>query len=208
MPDYSSNGLETFTLNKSTTWRDGNDVIELPAPSLNITLYGFWENGTDMTSGPLYYKSYWQRGAYTNGGRQGEVYTASYILSHGSCQPEESYQWGFSYIFLFMMSIFNFVWSCIMVGMWLDTRRGSRMYKSGRRPGLLRSIMDISGAMQAEIGEDADALDEEELRRRLRTGGGRLVVPKDELRVARTESAMEGVEKRGRWKSLTKGSTF
>jgi hypothetical protein len=136
-------------------------------------------------------------------------YSAAYLLEHGSCKPSETYQWGFSYIFLFMVSIFNFLWVCIMVGMWLDTRRGSRMYRSGRRPGLLRSIMDYSAAIREELGSEADYLEEDDLRKRLTQSNGALVVEKDELRVTRT-STSTGVETRkGGWKrSFTKGSTF
>jgi hypothetical protein len=93
------------------------------------------------------------------------------MLSQSSCKPGETYQWGFSYIFLFMVSIFNFIWSCIMVGMWLDTRRRSRVYKSGRRPGLLRSVVEYAAAIREEIGEQAGDLEEEELRQRLRGVG-------------------------------------
>jgi hypothetical protein len=137
------------------------------------------------------------------------TYDAAYLLEHGSCKPSETYQWGFSYIFLFMVSIFNFIWVCIMVGMWLDTRRGSRMYRSGRRPGLLRSIIEYSAAIREELGSEADYLEEDDLRKRLTQSNGALVVEKAELRVTRT-SMSTGVETtKGGWKrNLTKGSTF
>lgn len=133
-------------------------------------------------------------------------YTGYYLLDHGSCKPSETYQWGFSYIFLFMVSIFNFIWVCIMVGMWLDTRRGSMMYRSGRRPGLLRSIMDYSAAIREELGNEADCLEEDELRKRLTQSRGALVVEKRELRVTRTSTGE--MTKRGWKRGLTSGSTF
>jgi len=133
-------------------------------------------------------------------------YTGYYLLDHGSCKPSETYQWGFSYIFLFMVSIFNFVWVCIMVGMWLDTRRGSMMYRSGRRPGLLRSIMDYSAAIREELGAEANYLEEDELRKRLTQSRGALVVEKRELRV--TRSSTGETTKRGWKRGLTSGSTF
>ncbi|KAI4650868.1 hypothetical protein J4E93_003225 [Alternaria ventricosa] len=133
-------------------------------------------------------------------------YTGYYLLDHGSCKPSETYQWGFSYIFLFMVSIFNFVWVCIMVGMWLDTRRGSMMYRSGRRPGLLRSIMDYSAAIREELGNETNYLEEDELRKRLTESKGALVVEKRELRVTRTSTGE--VMKRGWKRGLTSGSSF
>ena len=145
---------------------------------------------------------------YTISGRYGDLYNSSYIKSHSSCKPSETYQWGFSYIFLFMVSIFNFLWSVIMVCMWLDTRRASRMYKSGRRPGLLRSVLDLSAAVREELGPEAEILEEEELREKLVGSGGALCVPKEELRVRRTDTGELGTRKRMWTSKLTGGSTF
>jgi hypothetical protein len=55
--------------------------------------------------------------AYAFGSRQLDMYNVTYLLEHGSCKPSEIYQCAFSYIFLFMVSVFNFVWTCIVVGM-------------------------------------------------------------------------------------------
>jgi hypothetical protein len=173
--------------------------------SLIITRFDTEDNGLDsgnsLKEHPGYQYAFEQR-PDTN-----HSYTAAYLLGHGFCKPSETYQWGFSYIFLFMVSIFNFLWVCIMVGMWLDTRRGSRMYKSGRRPGLLRSIMDYSAAIREELGTEADFLEEEELRKRLAQSNGALVVEKTELRVTRTSTGEE-TRKRDWKRSLTRGSTF
>jgi hypothetical protein len=95
-----------------------------------------------------------------------------------------------------------------MIGIWIDTSRNSRMYKSGRRPGLLRAILDISGAMREEIGEEYETLMEDELRNRLREGGGTVIVPNQELRVTRAEMGEGRVKKRSWRRALTKGSTF
>lgn len=95
-----------------------------------------------------------------------------------------------------------------MVGMWMDTRRGSRVYKSGRRPGLLRSIVEYATAVREEIGEGVEDLEEEELKEKLRSSAGRLVVPKAELRVRRVHTGQEGLRRRGWKRRLTRGSTF
>lgn len=96
-----------------------------------------------------------------------------------------------------------------MVGMWFDTRRGSRMYKSGRRPGLLRSVMEYAAAIKEELGEGTEDLEEDEIRRRLREGSGALVVPKQELRVTRTNTGEMEQRRRSTWKRrFTRGSTF
>jgi hypothetical protein len=148
---------------------------------------------------------------YGIGGRYGSSYNSTWLRTHSTCKPSETYQWGFSYIFLFMVSIFNFLWSFIMIAMWLDTRRGSCMYKSGRRPGFLRSVLDLATAVREELGPDAETLEEEKLRERLTASGSMLGVPKGELRVRRVgiEDVDEIREAKRSWTGkLTSGSTF
>lgn len=94
-----------------------------------------------------------------------------------------------------------------MAGMWMDTRIRSRMYRSGRRPGLLRSILDIAEAIRDEVGEN-ECAEEEELKRLLNNSGGALVVPRGELRVARVAGEDGDGRERGWRRRLTKGSTF
>ncbi len=188
-------------IDAATTWTLGNQSVDLSAPSLNVTrpIRGILLRDLNEP----------QQQYYAIGGRQGTLYNSSFVRTHSFCKPSETYQWGFSYIFLFMVSIFNFIWAVIMVCMWLDTRRASRMYKSGRRPGLLRSVLDLSAAVREELGAEAEYLEEEELRERLTSSGGAMCVPKAELRVSRVGTEEEfNVTKRtwtGKW---TRGSTF
>jgi hypothetical protein len=179
-----------------------SEPIQLKAPSLNITTY---QLGSGELKPPA---EVYNQFAFALEDRPADVYSTFYLLDHGSCKPSETYQWGFSYIFLFMMSIFNFIWACIMTVMWLDTRRGSRMYRNGRRPGLLRSIMDYSAAIRQELGTEAEFLEEDELRKRLAQSGSALIVPSNELRISRVGTG-EVQEKERSWRRrMTRGSTF
>ena len=190
-------------INTSSNWTvEEHEPIPLKAPSLNITTY---QQRSGELIPPVELRNQF---AFAFEERPTDIYSTIYLLDHGSCKPSETYQWGFSYIFLFMISIFNFIWACIMTGMWLDTRRGSRMYRSGRRPGLLRSIMDYSAAIRQELGTEAEYLEEDGLRKRLAQSGSALVVPSDELRISRVgtgESQLKGKDWRRR---MTRGSTF
>ncbi|KAH6625461.1 hypothetical protein C7974DRAFT_396137 [Boeremia exigua] len=195
-----ADGSIDMIVDSPTTWKMGNQTIELPAPSLNVTSP---VRGTLLQNLVDPVQRY-----FAIGGRQGTLYNSSYVRTHSSCKPSETYQWGFSYIFLFMVSIFNFIWSVIMVCMWLDTRRASRMYKSGRRPGLLRSVLDLSAAMREELGAEAEYMEEDELRERLTDSGGAMCVPQDELRVRRVAAEDYKIRKRTWTGTLTRGSTF
>lgn len=82
------------------------------------------------------------------------------------------------------------------------------MYRSGRRPGLLRSVLDLSAAVRDELGTKAEKMSEEELRRELTASEGALVVPKGELKIVRTGTG-DGRTKKRTWRSnVTNGSTF
>ena len=187
--------------NRSSFWGD----VPLEAPTLSIEEYNGTSGVERIDKSKNLNSLLWVRKATGPDGQPYKMYHFNYMLEHSSCQTTETYQWGFSYIFMFMVSIFNFIWSCIMVGMWFDTSRASKMYKSGRRPGLLRSVLDLSRVIQEELGDAADRMEEDELRKSLTESGGHLLVPKDELRVARTRVPEAELKRKRKW---TKGSTF
>ncbi|KAF2817787.1 uncharacterized protein BDZ99DRAFT_514004 [Mytilinidion resinicola] len=119
--------------------------------------------------------------------------------------------WGFSYIFLSMISTHNYVWSTILAGTWIDAARKSRMYKAGRRLGLLRSVMDLSYAIREELGTKVQDFSEEELKTHLRESDGAMVVSSHELRVARDCTVdFRNEQKHGRreWARIRAGSSF
>lgn len=180
--------------------------MKLEAPTLNIEVYNGSKTGIDRIDKSRKWDSLlWIRKNTAPINGQPNMYDFNYILENSSCQPTETYQWGFSYIFLFMVSIFNFIWSCIMVGMWFDTSRASKMYKNGRRPGLLLSVLELSRVIREELGDTADQMSEEDLRKSLTASGGHLLVPRDEQRVARTRIDEAELKRRRKW---TKGSSF
>lgn len=198
----SNSNAHTYPqITNASTWSFNTTSIPLDSPTLKITGYPALrvkEDSISPTSSSL----------FSTSGRQSTPYNATYVLAHGSCKPGENYQWGFSYIFLFMMSIFNFIWACIMVGMWVETRHNSRLYRHGRRPGLLSSIVEFAAVVREEVGEQAGDMEDEQLRKRLRESSSKLRVPKGEMRVRRVDTGDEGVRKRGWKRSLTRGSTF
>ncbi|KAK2760948.1 hypothetical protein FQN54_002190 [Arachnomyces sp. PD_36] len=197
---YSENDQpsDIEVLPQPSKWELDGSTIDLDSPTLNIT---FLDEDTVRAERQ-----------YTYEGRQGTVYSWPYMLEHGSCQPGRTYQWGFSYIFLFMMSIYNCIWTFIMCGMWIDTRRASHMYRSGHRPGLLRSVMDMSSAIREELGEEAQHYSNDELEWCLRESDGAMLVEQKELRVSRTDTidmlSEAGPQKRRVRRWLRSGSTF
>jgi hypothetical protein len=196
-----------YLKNRTSTWSErGGRTVELEAPTLRIEQYSGRETGVERIDRSRNWHSLlWVRDATNFSSGQPYMYDFNYILENSSCQPTETYQWGFSYIFLFMVSIFNFIWSCIMVGMWFDTSRASKIYKSGRRPGLLLSVLELSRVIREELGDAVDQMSEEDLRKSLTASGGHLLVPQNEVRVARTRVDEAELNSRRKW---TKGSSF
>ncbi|KAF5852028.1 hypothetical protein GGP41_000789 [Bipolaris sorokiniana] len=99
----SGTTVEGFTYSELYTDEPSKWVVEgtkkpeeLPSPSLNITTYRTYPETIIpppkwFGQVPVAFES-----------RPTDIYSTSYLLEHGSCQPSETYQWGFSYIFLFM----------------------------------------------------------------------------------------------------------
>ncbi|KAJ4364931.1 hypothetical protein N0V95_000578 [Ascochyta clinopodiicola] len=106
MPGKRPN-IKIFQVGTGTEWKFENAITTVQHSNVSITTYLSTGKPIRDTTAP-------DEQYYSITGRYGDQYNSSYIKTHSSCKPSETYQWGFSYIFLFMMSIFNFLWSVIM----------------------------------------------------------------------------------------------
>lgn len=84
------------------------------------------------------------------------------------CTAGSSYQWGFSFLLLLIVSILNLAFAATMYGLWVDVRRKGDLktkresvLASGRRedcpmntPSSLRSALDISRQAEVQYGKD------------------------------------------------------
>lgn len=167
-----------------------NKTIE--APTLNIsayflpkkydTLYG--NNWTDPRTGtePFSDKT---KVAYSYKLGNG-TYGMDYIKANGSCQPvteldnlnssvRETYQWGFSYIQLFIMLILLMLWTIGMSVMWIKAHMTMRMRGRFDKPKGFKGVLELAAAIRKELQEtNPDDLSHdqlsEEIRKRLKGG--------------------------------------
>ncbi|OHF02726.1 hypothetical protein CORC01_01827 [Colletotrichum orchidophilum] len=183
--EYGFYGVE----NKNTTWM--NETI--PAPALNISsswlkptrLVSGWkwtDSGTD--SRPEEVES---NMTYASGN---ETYTKNYMKAFGSCQPmsdhgngtdaaRESYQWGFSYLQLYILILLLVLWTLSLAYMWLKARLTRGMRQRYDVPRGYKGVLTMSDAMRKELQEtDPDQLSHDqlsaEIKKRLKGGSMQL----------------------------------
>ncbi|KAM7213210.1 hypothetical protein V8F06_011425 [Rhypophila decipiens] len=51
------------------------------------------------------------------------LYTLDYVQENGSCQQQKSYQWGFSFLQVFLMAILLLIWTCGTHFTWLKAQK-------------------------------------------------------------------------------------
>ncbi|KAK2060620.1 hypothetical protein LY76DRAFT_568660 [Colletotrichum caudatum] len=180
---YGFYGLE----DKESVWMGQS----LPAPVLNISafwlfpsaaVYGW--NWTDPRTGQQPFVD-GSRVAYAAGNI---TYPVSYLKAYGSCQPmndpglsadsvRESYEWGFSYLQLYMMIGLLMVWTLCLVYMWTKARLTMRMRRRYDVPKDYKGVLELSDAIRKQLQESGpDDLSHDQLRDeiRKRLGGGRI----------------------------------
>ncbi|WDK12574.1 hypothetical protein CGRA01v4_03854 [Colletotrichum graminicola] len=178
---YGFYGLE----DKESTWMGRS----LPAPILNISatwllpsgeMYGW--NWTDPRTGQQPFKD-GNQATYAFGN---EIYPLSYVKGYGSCQPtrerdsiaesvRESYEWGFSYLQLFILITLLLVWTLCIAYMWIKARLTMRMRRTYDVPKEYKGVLELSDAIRKQLQEsDPDDLSHNQLREEIkkRLGGG------------------------------------
>ena len=94
-------------------------------------------------------------------------YTTSAILEAGTCEPQKTYQWGFSLLFVFTFLLITLIVEIMVWAVWLDTdihigyERGDHVF------GTMRAAMEITSAVKDALGDDADGLHDSELKQTL-----------------------------------------
>ncbi|KAF5506281.1 hypothetical protein CGCS363_v005435 [Colletotrichum siamense] len=115
-----------------------------------------------------------------------DTYDLNYIRSNGTCQPvteidkinasaRETYQWGFSYIQLFIMLLLLILWTFGMSAMWVKSHMTMRMRGRFDKPKGFKGVLELAAAIRTELQEsNPDDLNHdqlsEEIKKRLRGG--------------------------------------
>ncbi|KAH6631476.1 hypothetical protein F5144DRAFT_219916 [Chaetomium tenue] len=169
--------------NIKTTWTDR--VIEKPA--LNISAFYipsdayYGNNWVDPRTNQTPYATYVNQVFMTPTGNR--TYNFSSIQERGSCQPfdNNTYQWGFSFVQLFIVMSLLFLWFVAVYTMWLRGYLELKRRQGDEAPTRYQAVLDLAEALNHEL----DGVDEapkvptnRELERCIskQLNGGRVVV--------------------------------
>ncbi|KAJ4357447.1 uncharacterized protein N0V89_002022 [Didymosphaeria variabile] len=147
--DVEQHGLDQSS-NVKTTFME----FDLEPPTLNISASFFYDptlyGSADRVSPHLQQKALW---IWSN-----DTYNYTYLSTFGTCQPDGgNYQWGFSFIQLFIMNIMLLIWTLGILIMWY--RAQSTMQKRGRVSvaGVHKAVVELAETMHKELdAEDFD----------------------------------------------------
>jgi hypothetical protein len=165
---YGFNGTNStssiFYLNNSTTFN-------LPTPVLNISAFYIWSLNLFPISNALFKSaggisniftaiealSYPSRARFARIDRtDNRTYDIPYIRDNGRCQQQNAYQWGFSFLLLFIALLLSALWALGMWAMWLDAYCNSKIDAAGGRDmGSWRAVMDLAEAIAACLNSDS-----------------------------------------------------
>jgi hypothetical protein len=109
------------------------------------------ENSSSTFSDPTHPAKYTLAG--TN-----DILTSDEANRLGSCQQTATYQWGFSFLLLFIVLILFLIWIIGTYVLWLDAFLHSRFDIAKRDMGLYRAALDISSVIHSELDKDVDSL--------------------------------------------------
>lgn len=165
----------------NSTFNLSGQLIDLTPPTLNVS--AFWlpypyprqygnRSSNPLDSGSVFSFAGFDDYQAAQWGYNNATYNRDYLKTNGLCLPDQTYQWGFSYLLLFIFCIIQFVWSFGMYIMWTDAYLSSRYHRAGRDMGLYRAVLDFSRTIEKNLGGEPNAMGDDligdkELRQRL-----------------------------------------
>jgi hypothetical protein len=168
---FSPNNTTIFSPNNGSIFSTNNGTIfNLTSPTLNIS--AFYISALDIFSFPnalivsgssansniaateaLSYPSLARFARIDQ--PDNRTYDIPYIRNNGRCLPQNTYQWGFSFLLLFIALLFSTLWALGMWAMWLDAYYNSKIDAVGERDmGSWRAVMDLAEAFAASLNSD------------------------------------------------------
>lgn len=99
-----------------------------------------------------------------------DFYSEDTVKSRCSCDPLSTYNWGFSFLQLFIFLVLSAAWGFGMYILWMDSYLNCRLDRTKRSMGFERGILVYGAAMGKDMGPDPlDTASNEELKRIVRS---------------------------------------
>jgi hypothetical protein len=145
----------------NSTFNNGDRTFQLSVPSLNISALS-----ADYSCNPAGYPTTclfgagWQQFegpdnvAFTVS-NSNDKYDINYMQANGACQQLSTYQWGFSFLLLFVFMLFTAVWALGTYILWMDAYLNSRFDRASRDMGTLQAVLDYAATVKTDLGTAA-----------------------------------------------------
>jgi hypothetical protein len=149
---------------------DNSTTFNLPSPILNISAFYIWSlstffsfnsltvvgSGASSTTASVESLSYPSLARFARIDQpDNRTYDIPYIRDNGRCQQQNTYQWGFSFLLLFIALLLSTLWALGMWAMWLDAYYNSKIDVVGERDmGSWRAVMDLAEAIATNLNSD------------------------------------------------------
>ncbi|SMQ48633.1 unnamed protein product [Zymoseptoria tritici ST99CH_3D7] len=164
---YSNNTYYLTTTN--LTHGDPTTTYRLPPQPPLLCTWNITDYNSPLSPGftsPRFY----------NDTQTGQVWNSNWLRANVICQPEKTYQWGFSSLLLFTLLIYTIVYGVVLLLMVWDNACSELVGKSGWTECVYRDILDLAGEIRSEVGGDdvVEDMDGEVLGKRMRTTTGKV----------------------------------
>ncbi|QDS77353.1 hypothetical protein FKW77_005407 [Venturia effusa] len=129
----------------------------------NGTIYG--NNWTNPTTGNRHFYDQ-DQATYTTSSNN-ETFVLGDSTTSGKCQPEVSYQWGFSFLLLFIFLITLLIWTLGTYIMWLKARLAMRHHDDMEIVGEYKAAIILASAMNNDFdkhGKNPSVLRERQIK--------------------------------------------
>jgi len=147
MYDWGDYWNEIPTVNPNASNMTVNGIYySIPAPYLNVT------------EAP---KDRWSASNVT--------YDYAWIFNTGKCEPSQTYQWGFSFLLVYIFAVATFVFNVFLYALSLRTCLYSRSKVQSKKFGKYKAVLALATAIRDSLGDDAEEMSEDVLSKRLKT---------------------------------------
>ncbi|KAE9969476.1 hypothetical protein EG328_006839 [Venturia inaequalis] len=155
----------------SIYWNSSSGSLEFDG----TLLWG--SNSTDNTTKDLPFHDS-TKGLYTTSSNN-QTFALGDSSTQGRCQPEITYQWGFSFLLLFNFLVLLLLWSIGTYVLWLNSRLSTIPTEEPEIAGGYKAVIELASVMNHQFGkngEDPLVLRERQIQTRIKRdlGGGRM----------------------------------
>ncbi|KAK3292120.1 uncharacterized protein B0H64DRAFT_346694 [Chaetomium fimeti] len=176
------NDIETRWMNQ-TIGKPALNISAFYVPPYGGAGYGsgyYGYNWTDPRTNQTPYNVSSNRAFMTLSGNT--AYSVEYVEKNGTCQGVgNTYQWGFSFLQLFIVELLLLLWIAVMYTMWLKGHLDLKQRHGGEVPAKFKAVLELAAALNhglADIGEPPDGLTNRQLERYIskQLNGGRVAM--------------------------------